>query len=399
MGVASVVISVSSATARAVNRVFSSVISSRKARTSSRIVCTRRNPSSPRAVFAVYKFTFGYLGSYLEYLQMDFCPISSDGLIEQNLNMGSLIFFVAMSFIPNSFGLSVCRMFPQQKVKFEDPNDITFPSLPLEKVKDKDFVVEQFADLFGVRTYQIRGPDGGLHLARGRSMVTSTGQKAIETIMSRACPSGDKDTFSGLLLAQSKDQSKRILEMAERLTSLPKDKVLCRTSQPSHVSVTDKLFAKLREPPVRPNSGLNQIPYPGSGSGGMYGNGGSYGNYGYGYGYGYGFGSPFFPIQKISANRFELLGQVLGKKDAPRDYRNIADGPEGPAWRNAEVGMYLLRDEFGNIHALKPDELSFKSLNELKSAKFECQREEHEFNMRELPADTFRREPPVTIEH
>jgi hypothetical protein len=332
---------------------------------------------------------------------------------------------------------NVCKILPQQTVSVQHAGDILFPPLSAKKVKEKTFIVESYVDggveTGGRRLYQLRGPDGGSHLATGDSLQTTSGQKTLDALLGKNCLPGDKDAFEALLKAYIRHEATVLVEAAIKLNSLPEDKVLCRPSNMKSVSVSDTLFMQMRSgnqpgplpytsmdpnsasgqqlympppapqpPPVSaypqgktPDTPRPAIPVPGltrplpPQAVNPYRNS-----------YGMGFGGTYRPAQVLQINRFELLGQVLARKDAPTEFQNTAGRSDRFAWRQAEVGMYLIRDHLGTIHAVKPSELSERSLTELKSANFSCNTNTPEkYNMREVAPNPALREPPTTTAH
>lgn len=247
-----------------------------------------------------------------------------------------------------------CRMVPEQKVKFKIPSDIRYPVLSPEKVIGQNFVIEQFLlnDRGIPSQFLVRAPGGGVHLAVGSSMQSSFGQKSWRFIMEYYCAEGDLNIFEQLNAAQERDWIKTLREMAAERRNLPKDKVLCRPRSPTQVSLDDSAYA----------SGLRPRP---------------------------------------SVNTFSLLGQVLSEADAPAEFQNIAFNVDGPAWRKAEAGMYLLRDAEGRIHAVKHAQLAPPSQNKLLVADFRCRPTETQGNSGALrvvrPEDLAK--PGAAIEH
>ncbi len=154
-------------------------------------------------------------------------------------------------------GLQVCRMVPQQTVMFKNHVDISFPKLTEDKVKNVKFVIEQFAYIGGERLYQVRGPNGGLHLALGDSMVTTLGQRLLQSFSNKACLSGDPDSFSALFDEAKKEKNEGIFRDCPQTHSLPDDRLLCETDQVSLVSVDDAPLPQFARNQRLP---LSQIP-------------------------------------------------------------------------------------------------------------------------------------------
>lgn len=272
-----------------------------------------------------------------------------------------LFISLMLTYPVSGFAIEVCRMWPEVSVSFSNLDDVFYPKLKSSS-SDQVFTIEQF-----IRprfpndrvTYVVRDSVGGLHLAYDSSMKINFAQRGVRILSQNLCRAGDPDAAFALLQSYRNHQRNLTREMALKMSRLPEDKTLCEPVKDETVSVTDRTFFSLRQQ----------------------------------------------SIGSLRVNRFELLGQVLSKADAPKSFQNTQYFEMfSNQWRNARVGMFLIRDHQGRIHAVKSEDITAPGLEKIKSAQFECtdltsREPKNRPVIREVLPQDLKREAPATTSH